>query len=212
VFDEDRYFEPATENKWLIFGSMKLGLTVCEDVWNDEDFWRESRGIRESRRWIWWRRGRRLILNVSASPWHLGKNRTRHAMLRSLARKTGVPLVYCNLVGGNDELVFDGCSLVLGKSGELVGLGASFAEDFVVVETERGKAMAPEAMGDEEKVYRALVMGLRDYLHKCGFRSAVLGLSGGIDSAVTACLAATALGRENVRGWRCPRSFRRRAV
>jgi NAD+ synthase (glutamine-hydrolysing) len=207
VFDEDRYFEPATENKPVEYRGMRLGLTVCEDVWNDEDFWRESRRYPKNPALDLVEAGAEMILNVSASPWHLGKNRTRHAMLRSLARKTGVPLVYCNLVGGNDELVFDGCSLVLGKSGELVGLGASFAEDFVVVETERGKAMAPEAMGDEEKVYRALVMGLRDYLHKCGFRSAVLGLSGGIDSAVTACLAATALGRENVRGVALPSEF-----
>jgi NAD+ synthase (glutamine-hydrolysing) len=206
VFDEDRYFEPATENEPVDFNGQRLGLTVCEDVWNDEDFWRDRRYRRnpvvhlvES--------GARIILNVSASPWHLGKNETRFKMLNSLAHKTRTPLIYCNLAGGNDELIFDGCSLAFNDRGQLIGRGALFADDFVIVDSESADAVSPDASCDEEKVFKALVLGLRDYLHKCGFKSAVLGLSGGIDSALTACLAVAALGAGNVRGVSLPSRF-----
>jgi NAD+ synthase (glutamine-hydrolysing) len=112
VFDEDRYFEPATENSVVRLGSHRLGLTICEDVWNDEDFWRDRRYPRNPAVELA-AAGAELMVNISASPWHLGKDRTRRRMLESLVRKLGVPLVYCNLVGGNDELIFDGGSLVL---------------------------------------------------------------------------------------------------
>ena len=206
VFDEDRYFDPATENGVVIFGSRKLGLTICEDVWNDEDFWRERRYPRNPAAELA-AAGAELILNISASPWHLGKDRTRMRMLASLARKVGVPLVYCNLVGGNDELIFDGGSLVLDSRGEIVGAGRRFEEDFLVVESEGAPLGAVAEALDEEEVYRALVLGTRDYLWKCGFESALLGLSGGIDSAVTACLAVAALGAENVRGVALPSPY-----
>jgi len=206
VFDEDRYFDPAEGNEPLTFNGCRVGVTVCEDVWNDEDFWRERRYRRNPAADLA-AAGAELIFNVSASPWHLGKNTMRREMLASLAVKTRCPLLYCNLVGGNDELVFDGASLVFDEQGRLAVQGALFAEDFLVVDTEKLKPGAPPMVGDEELVYRALVLGLRDYLHKCGFKSALLGLSGGIDSALTAVLAVDALGAENVRGVSLPSQF-----
>jgi len=206
VFDEDRYFEPATENLPVEFNGQKIGITICEDVWNDEDFWRDRRYPRNPAAELA-AAGATILFNVSASPWHLGKNRTRREMLSSLAAKTKCPLVYCNLVGGNDELVFDGASLVFNDAGQLAAIGAMFDEDFFVVDTEILGEAAAQTQPDEEKIYRALVLGLRDYLHKCGFKSAVLGLSGGIDSAITAVIAADALGRENVRGVSLPSQF-----
>ncbi len=206
VFDEDRYFEPAKENQPVEFSGQKIGLTICEDVWNDEDFWRERRYRRNPAVELV-EAGAKIIFNLSASPWHLGKNRTRYEMLQSLAHKTRTPLLYCNLVGGNDELIFDGNSLVFNWAGELIGRGDLFAEDFVVVDTDSSEPARPETSGDEEQVFKALVVGLRDYLHKCGFKSAVLGLSGGIDSALTACLAVAALGAVDVRGVSLPSQF-----
>ena len=206
VFDEDRYFEPARENAAVEFNGRKIGLTVCEDVWNDEGFWHDRRYRRNPARELA-AAGAQIIFNVSASPWHLGKNRTRHEMLASLAATTKCPLVYCNSVGGNDELIFDGMSLVFGAGGQLLAEGAAFREDFIVVETDTAAAITAAPIMDEEKLYRALVLGLRDYLHKCGFKSAVLGLSGGIDSALTAVLAAEALGAENVRGVSLPSHY-----
>jgi NAD+ synthase (glutamine-hydrolysing) len=206
VFDEDRYFEPATENLPVDFKGGKIGLTICEDIWNDDDFWPERR-YRHNPPVDLAEAGAGILFNVSASPWHLGKNRTRFEMLRSLAQKTRRPVVFCNQAGGNDELVFDGGSLVFNASGELIARGKLFEEDFLVVDTEQAAAATLSLPADEELVHRALVLGLRDYLHKCGFKSAVLGLSGGIDSAVTACLAVAALGKENVRGAALPSEF-----
>ncbi len=207
VFDEDRYFEPARDNRPVEFNGARVGLTICEDLWNDEDFWRERRYRRNPAVELV-EAGAELLLNISASPWHLGKNRTRHEMLRSLARKTGVPVAYCNLVGGNDELVFDGGSLAVAPDGTVTVAGRLFGEDLVLVDTALGTGtVQPVDWPDEEKLYRALVLGLRDYLLKCGFKSAVLGLSGGIDSAVTACLAVEALGSAHVHGVSLPSQF-----
>lgn len=206
VFDEDRYFEPAAENTPVPFNGRRLGLTVCEDLWNDEDFWPDRRYRRNPAAELV-AAGADLLLNVSASPWHLGKNRVRHAMLASLAAKLHRPLVYCNLVGGNDELIFDGTSLVFDAAGRVVARGARFAEDFVVADTDGPPAPPAAEPPDEEKLHGALVLGLRDYLYKCGFSDAVLGLSGGIDSALTACLAVDALGAAHVRGVSLPSQF-----
>jgi NAD+ synthase (glutamine-hydrolysing) len=206
VFDEDRYFEPAAENRPVEFNGRRLGLTICEDVWNDEGFWRERRYRRDPVTDLV-AAGAQWLVNVSASPWYLGKNRVRHEMLRSVARKTGVPLVYCNLVGGNDELVFDGVSLALDGMGRLLARGASFGEDLVRVDLGGAEEVSLGEAPDEEKLHQALVLGLGDYLRKCGFDSAVLGLSGGIDSAVTACLAASALGPDRVRGVSLPSQY-----
>ncbi|HLX71453.1 MAG TPA: NAD+ synthase [Verrucomicrobiae bacterium] len=206
VFDEDRYFEPATENLPVDFNAGKIGLTICEDIWNDEDFWTVRRyqhnppvELADA--------GAKIIFNISASPWNLGKNKTRFEMLRSISHKTGKPVVFCNQVGGNDELVFDGSSVVFNSNGDLIAQGKWFEEDFIVVDTNSTAAVQPVELGAEEAVYKALVLGLRDYFYKCGFKSAVLGLSGGIDSALTACIAVAALGKENVRGVSLPSQF-----
>jgi NAD+ synthetase len=208
VFDEDRYFQPATENAPVIFNDDEIGLTICEDIWNDEDFWSDRR-YQPNPPMELVLAGARVIFNISASPWCLGKERTRHEMLRSLAMKARCPVIFCNQVGGNDELIFDGDSLAFNAAGELLAHAKMFEEYFVVVDTV-GRvtpcAPLPDA-SDEESAYHALVLGLRDYLHKCGFKSAVLGLSGGIDSALVACLAVAALGKENVRGVSLPSQF-----
>jgi NAD+ synthetase len=206
VFDEDRYFEPAAENAPVEFNGHKLALTICEDIWNDEDFWRDRRYRRDPVGELV-SHGAEIVLNISASPWQVGKNRTRHDMLATVARHNGRPVLYCNLVGGNDELVFDGCSLAFNAAGECVAQGALFDEDLLLVDTEAAAPVPPPAPCEEELVHRALVLGLRDYLHKCGFKSALLGLSGGIDSALVACLAVAALGAENVRGVSLPSQF-----
>ena len=206
VFDEDRWFEPATDNTPVAFRGRQLGITICEDLWNDEDFWPERR-YRPNPAVALAGAGAEVILNLSASPWHLGKEKTRHAMLSSLASKIGRPVVYCNLVGGNDELVFDGQSLVVDAEGRLIAQAEAFTEDFRVIETDLRGGATPRSYADEDLLFRALVLGTRDHLHKCGFRSAVLGLSGGIDSAVVAVLAAEALGKENVRGLALPSGF-----
>ena len=223
VFDEDRYFQPAAENLPVEFDGRKIALTICEDIWNDADFWPDRRYQRNPPVELA-AAGAEIIFNLSASPWHVGKNQTRREMLHSLALKTKRPVVFCNQTGGNDELIFDGDSLVFDADGELIAQGKLFEEDFIVVALERrspnrlgssatlqsradSEIGAPTLPGEEELIYRALVLGLRDYLHKCGFQSAVLGLSGGIDSAITAVLAAEALGKENVRGISLPSQF-----
>jgi NAD+ synthase (glutamine-hydrolysing) len=206
VFDEDRYFEPALGNAPVSIAGQTCGVTICEDIWNDEDFWPHRR-YRANPIGDVLAAGARHIFNISASPWNVGKEKLRARMLASLARKSGCPVALCNLVGGNDELVFDGGSLVFNGAGELIAQGKAFEEDFVVVETEQSPPISPATPPDEENVYRALVLGLRDYFHKCGFRSAVLGLSGGIDSAVVACLAVAALGSEHVQGVSLPSQF-----
>lgn len=208
VFDEDRYFQPADSNTAIDFGGQKLGVTICEDIWTQEylpaQLYERSpihdllRG--ESRA--------QVLLNLSASPYHLGKERVRHDMLQAVAREQGVPVVYCNLVGGNDELIFDGNSLAFDASGRLLAQGGAFTEDLVLVDLEdRAPAQPFAPLESAVALHDALVLGLRDYTRKCGFQSVVLGLSGGIDSAVTACLAVAALGRENVLGVSMPSQF-----
>ena len=206
VFDEDRYFEPARGNAPVTIAGQKSGVTICEDIWNDEDFWPHRR-YRANPIADLLAAGASHIFNISASPWHVGKEKLRAAMIGSLARKSGRPTALCNLVGGNDELVFDGGSMVFNGAGELIAQAKSFEEDFVVVDTEKSPPIFPPTPPDEENVYRALVLGLRDYFQKCGFKSAVLGLSGGIDSALVACLAVAALGASNVQGVSLPSQF-----
>ncbi|EEF62034.1 NAD+ synthase [Pedosphaera parvula] len=206
VFDEDRYFEPANENQPVEFNGTKLGLTICEDIWNDEDFWPERR-YRHNPPMELAGAGAGILFNVSASPWSLGKEETRYNMLRSMAIKSKRPVVFCNQIGGNDELIFDGGSLAFNAEGTLIGRGDMFAEDFFVVDTESSVEVPRMEWSAEEFIYKALVLGLRDYLHKCGFKSAVLGLSGGIDSALTAVIAVDALGKEHVRGVSLPSQY-----
>jgi NAD+ synthetase len=151
--------------------------------------------------------GAQILINLSASPWQLGKEQRRSALLRSLARRHQVPVVYCNLVGGNDELVFDGRSLAFNSAGGCLGEAAHFSSDFLIVDTEASGDRPLAPLADEALLHDALVLGMRDYVGKCGFRSVVLGLSGGIDSALVAALAVDALGAENVRGLALPTEF-----
>jgi NAD+ synthetase len=206
VFDEDRYFEPARENLPVTLGGSICGVTICEDIWNDEDFWPQRR-YRANPIATLLSAGAGCLFNISASPWSLGKEKLRYDMLASLARKSRRPVALCNLVGGNDELLFDGGSLIFNAEGRLIAGARSFAEDFVVADTETGQPVSRPDATDEENVHDALVLGLRDYFHKCGFKSAVLGLSGGIDSSVVACLAVAALGPGHVHGISLPSQF-----
>jgi NAD+ synthetase len=208
VFDEDRYFEPAEQVAPIEILGHKIALTICEDIWNDADFWPERR-YRCDPVVDLVRAGATLIVNISASPWQRGKEATRLAMLQRVARDEKVPLVQVNSVGANDELIFDGHSVALDAKGEVLALGASFAEDVLVVDLQA----APPAVAitlpenQEEQLYRALVLGVRDYVGKCGFKSIVLGLSGGIDSALVAVIAAEALGAEKVWGVSLPSRY-----
>ena len=206
VFDEDRYFEPAETNEAVEFKGKRLGLTICEDAWNDSEFWPRQRYGRDPISPLLADKCE-ILINIAASPWQLEKLGLRLDMLRTLIRGENTSLIYCNAVGGNDELIFDGTSLALNEAGEVISQSASFKEDFQIVDLGNSPAIAYADSSDEEKIYHALVIGVRDYLHKCGFKSAVIGLSGGIDSAVTAVLAVAALGKENVRGVGMPSQY-----
>ena len=203
VFDEGRYIEPGLKPTTLRIRGRRVAVTICEDIWNDKTFWRrplyptdpvaEVSALRPD-----------VHVNISASPYTLGKNRLRRRMMERIARRTGVPLVHCNLVGGNDGLVFDGGSTAFDARGRLVGASKRFEEDFWTVDLPGGRGPSPDVETSIAGLRRALVLALSDYARKCGFRSAVLGLSGGIDSAVTAALAAEALGPSRVHGVAMP--------
>jgi len=203
VFDEGRYFEPGRRPRVLLVRGARVGVTICEDIWNDKSFWRHrlypSDPVSELSRL-------RLDLhaNLSASPWAVGKERLRERFMGQIARRAGVPLVTCNLVGGNDSLVFDGGSMAIDGRGRIVARGRSFREDFWTIELPEGRGPIAERDSEATRVRQALVLALSDYAGKCGFRSVVLGLSGGIDSAVTAALAAEALSPERVTGVAMP--------
>ena len=205
VFDEDRYFEPGTANQPVRIGKQKVGVTICEDIWNDEDLWPKRRYRRDPVRELA-KKGINLLINLSASPWNMGKEKVRHRLLAEVAKREKIPVVQVNLVGGNDELVFDGESMVVGPRGGFLGQGVAFADEVKVVDL-GGREEKPVWAVEEEQLFRALVLGTRDYLEKCGFREVVLGLSGGIDSALTAVIAAEALGREKVLGVALPSRF-----
>ncbi|HUM03497.1 MAG TPA: NAD+ synthase [Thermoanaerobaculia bacterium] len=222
VFDEGRHFEPGNAPVVVPLAGERLGLSICEDLWNDKDFWRTRRLYREDPGDEMVRRGATAIINISASPFSEGKPRLRRRMLARLARDGRVPVAYVNLVGGNDELVFDGGTIVLDGRGRVAARGALFTEDLLVVDLPKGKsprAVVPvagagpgnlpdDAEGNAlESLRRALVLGIRDYARKCDFRSAILGLSGGIDSALVAALAVEALGAANVTGFGLPSPF-----
>jgi NAD+ synthetase len=217
VFDEDRYFEPAKKIEPFVFNGRKLGITICEDIWNDEDFWPERLYRRDPVRELI-SQGAEIILNLSASPWSAGKEKTRLEMLQRVARDEKIPLAQVNLVGANDELIFDGHSVALDVHGEVIALGKSFAEDVFVADLQLGGASVPASRlvsslappnfpPREAQIFSALSLGIRDYVHKCGFKSVIVGLSGGIDSALVAVLAADALGAENVLGVAMPARY-----
>ncbi len=205
VFDEDRYFEPGEKVAPVRIGGRQVGVTICEDIWNDEDVWMERRYLADPVRELA-KKGIDLLINLSASPWHQGKEKTRYRLLERVAKRENIPVVQVNAVGGNDELVFDGQSLVLSKRGKLLSMGLAFGEEVKVVGLD-GQEKKIEWASEEEQIFSALVLGTRDYLGKCGFQEVVLGLSGGIDSALTAVIAAEALGKNKVLGVAMPSRY-----
>ena len=200
VFDEMRNFAPAKSQDLFSFCGNRMALTICEDAWNDKQFWvKRLYTVDPVESLI--QAGGNFVLNISASPFWIGKREFRRDMLASIARQHKVPVVLVNQVGGNDSLVFDGSSLVLDREGKVIAQGGSFQEDLITFDsTTLTGEMREQVAGDEASAYSALVLGTRDYMHKCGFQKAIIGLSGGIDSALTAVIAADAVGPENVIG------------
>jgi NAD+ synthetase len=204
VFDEARYFEPATHHALAVIGGEKVGITICEDIWTQEYlphplyFGDPVAELAAA--------GATCILNLSASPFQIGKPARRLSMIGDIAAKYRLPIFYCNAVGGNDQLVFDGNSLAVNAEGNTLWQGVSFAETIALVDTQ-APTSATEPRDDMADLHDALVLGLRDYMAKCGFKKCVLGLSGGIDSALTAYIAAQAIGAPNVLGVAMPTAF-----
>ena len=200
VFDEMRNFAPARKQELFPFCGNRMALTICEDAWNDKQFWvKRLYTVDPVEALI--QAGANFVLNISASPFWIGKRELRRDMLASIARQHNVPVVLVNQVGGNDSLVFDGSSLVLNREGNVIAQGRSFEEDLIYFDSQTLTGeMHEQVAGDEASAYSALVLGTRDYIQKCGFQKAIVGLSGGIDSALTAVIAADAVGAENVIG------------
>ncbi|MFP4167846.1 MAG: NAD+ synthase [Desulfonatronovibrionaceae bacterium] len=199
VFDESRYFVPHPQPQIFAINGRRLGITVCEDIWNDKNFWESPRYDLDPVHTLV-RSGAEIIINISASPFSLGKQKTREAMLSSQAHRHRVPIAYCNQCGGNDDLIFDGFSCALDQSGRVFARAPGFAEHTLIADmTKRSDAdLFPLCVNKEEEAWEAMVLGCRDYADKCGFKRVVLGLSGGIDSALTAAVAAQAVGPGNV--------------
>jgi NAD+ synthase (glutamine-hydrolysing) len=217
VFDEQRYFEPAALQTLTCVGGEPLAITICEDAWNDKGFWpRQMYPVDPvealMKEWATQPKdlaGRqRIILNISASPYWQGKPQVRQSMLAALAVRHGAYVAMTNQVGGNDSLVFDGASVVIRPDGEVVARAASFAEDLIFFDTQDGESVVAEAAVDlVRETWQALVLGTRDYVRKCGFSKVLVGLSGGIDSALVAAIAVEALGAENVVGVGMPSEY-----
>ena len=200
VFDEMRNFAPAKAQELFPFCGNRMALTICEDAWNDKQFWLKRLYTQDPIESLV-QKGGNFVLNISASPFWIGKRELRRDMLASIARQHKVPVVLVNQVGGNDSLVFDGSSLVLNREGAVIAQGKSFEEDLIYFDSQHLTGeMHDQIAGDEASAYAALVLGTRDYMGKCGFKKAIIGLSGGIDSALTAVIAADAVGPENVIG------------
>jgi NAD+ synthase (glutamine-hydrolysing) len=207
VFDEDRYFEPFVGPQILDLYGRRLGISICEDVWNDRDFWKRRRYHHDPIEELM-RAGATAIINLSASPFEVGKYRFRETMLGSMARRHRAPLLYVNQVGGNDDLIFDGRSCGFGADGAPIARGRSFESDVVVCDLDHTARLGQtDDVLAEAEIWQALVLGTRDYARKCGFRSVVLGLSGGIDSALVAAIAAEALGPQCVLGVMMPSPY-----
>jgi len=205
VFDENRYFAPGSEANYFTIEGIKIGLTICEDLWNDEDFWgKRSYLINPIAELA--EHQIDLSINLSASPFSVGKQQVRSAMLKHIATKYKCPVLYVNQVGANDDLIFDGCSLGFDRSGELICRGISLDRDLLIVEFDESSKdlkpgkIQPQFDSTDAEIWQALRLGVHDYVHKCGFQKVILGLSGGIDSALVAAIAAEAIGAENVLG------------
>jgi len=204
VFDESRYFQPGDKQYVYGLGREQLGVTVCEDIWNDKNFWSKRLYARDPVTELV-SQGSSILINISASPFTIDKRFLREDMLRSIALRHKRPVIYVNQVGGNDSLVFDGASMALAASGELAAQAKAFEEDLVLFDTVTGRGDIHEQRSEEiDYAYKALVTGTRDYVRKCKFSKTIVGLSGGIDSAVVACIAVDALGKENVLGVSMP--------
>jgi NAD+ synthase (glutamine-hydrolysing) len=206
VFDEARYFDPAPDQEPIELLGTSIGVTICEDIWTDEYLNLNRDLYQEDPVSVLMAKGAQVIVNLSSSPYSVGKPELRRKMVRDLAAKYRVPFYYCNAIGGNDELVFDGNSFAIDAAGQTILQMPGFREDIQVVESSAAPANMQD-LSQEEEVYEALVLGVRDYFSKCGFKTAVMGLSGGIDSAVTASIAVAALGKENVVGVSMPSQY-----
>ena len=207
VFDEHRNFEPGGHPEVFQVGDTRIGLTICEDCWNDKYFWQKRLYTRDPVEELA-PANPEVIINISASPYAFGKRAFRQKMLQAIAQRHGVPVVFANLIGGNDSLVFDGSSLALDAKGTIRAQAKSFEEDLVFFDTKKPtEDIHPQPQSEIEAVFEALVLGTRDYCRKCGFERAVIGLSGGIDSSVVAVIAARALGPEHVIGISMPGPF-----
>jgi NAD+ synthase (glutamine-hydrolysing) len=223
VFDEHRYFEPGENSNYFTLGELKIGVTICEDLWNNEEFWGKRSYAGDPISDLA-KLGVDLVVNLSASPYSAGKRGVRSAMLQHSVIRCGIPIIYANQIGGNDDIIFDGSSFAVNRKGDLIQVLASFETDFAAIEYDQAKQdlvgsnqqsaarieAAPlsfyPAVGNAE-IWAALVLGVRDYVRKCGFSKVVLGLSGGIDSALVAAIASCAIGPENVLGVLMPSPY-----
>ncbi|MCC3407401.1 MAG: NAD+ synthase [Microcoleus sp. PH2017_10_PVI_O_A] len=228
VFDEDRYFEPGKSSRYFTIGELKIGVTICEDLWNNEEFWGKRSYAGDPISDLA-KLGVDLVVNLSASPYSVGKRGVRSAMLQHSVIRSGIPIVYANQVGGNDDIIFDGSSFAVNRQGNLIQVLASFETDFAVLEYDENKQdllgggnrqdarstsdlisttdLSFEPPFGDAEIWAALVLGVRDYVRKCGFSKVVLGLSGGIDSALVAAIASCAIGPENVLGVLMPSPY-----
>ncbi|MCC3571400.1 MAG: NAD+ synthase [Microcoleus sp. PH2017_40_RAT_O_B] len=228
VFDEDRYFEPGQNSNYFTIGELKIGVTICEDLWNNEEFWGKRSYAGDPISDLT-KLGVDLVVNLSASPYSVGKRGVRSAMLQHSVIRSGIPIVYANQVGGNDDIIFDGSSFAVNRQGNLIQVLASFETDFAVLEYDENKQdllgggnrqdarstsdlisttdLSFEPPFGDAEIWAALVLGVRDYVRKCGFSKVVLGLSGGIDSALVAAIASCAIGPENVLGVLMPSPY-----
>ena len=206
VFDEQRYFAPSRPQQVVELDGLRLAITICEDAWNDKNFWPRRLYTVDPVEELM-RQQPAVLINLSSSPFWHGKRALRRQMLSAIARRDGVPVLFSNQVGGNDSLVFDGSSMALNARGELIAQAASFEEDLIVVDPFEAPVVPAPEEDDTEAAYRALVLGTRDYVRKCGFKKALVALSGGIDSALVAAIATEALGAENVLGIGMPSPY-----
>ncbi len=207
VFDEMRYFECAKDVDVFEYRGEKIGISICEDIWNDRNYWKHRLYENDPEERLI-HKGASLLVNISASPYSYGKRTERKNMLSSLCRVDGLPLAYCCTAGAQTDLIFDGASMCFDSTGKLVALGKSYAEDFILFDTKKDHSEVTEIEGEFAKeVYAALVCGLKNYFQKLGFKKAVLGLSGGIDSALVAVIAAEALGVENIHALLLPSKY-----
>ena len=214
VFDEDRYFAVGNGSQVFILNlkdgaSLRVGVTICEDIWNDQKFWNKRNYVDDPVAELAQNHELDLLINLSASPYAVGKQNLREAMLSHSAIAHNLPVIYANQVGANDDLIFDGRSMVFNRQGEVIALGKGFEEDLLVIDFDNAGYSPTLSMyeSDDAEIFDALVLGVRDYVQKCRFRQVVIGLSGGIDSALVAAIAAEAIGKENVLGVLMPSPY-----